>query len=176
MPAKPCCGRVIRLAVACRHRTKKLPPKSGRNLQLMTLVPKRVLPVAAMVALFTPLAFPQAKGSGNETLRQAAEKTGFWVGTTIQGRMWNRDPEYKPVLGHEFNAAVSIVFQGITQPQRGRFNWDPMDEAMSFAGQHHMKLMGHCLVYKNATSAPWLNFNTAACGSWSPRELDPILK
>jgi endo-1,4-beta-xylanase len=144
----------------------------------MTLVPKQVLPVLAMTILLVPLALSQTKdaGSENETLRQAAEKTRFWVGTTIQGRMWNRDPEYKPVLSREFNAAVSIVFQGITQPQRGRFNWDPMDEAMSFASAHHMKLMGHCLVYKNAVSAAWLNFNNGTCGGWSAKDLDEILK
>ena len=27
-----------------------------------------------------------------------------------EGRMWNHDPAYKPVMGREFNAAVSIVF------------------------------------------------------------------
>jgi endo-1,4-beta-xylanase len=118
----------------------------------------------------------EGKGGDNQTLRQAAEKSGFWVGTTIQGRMWNRDPEYKPVLAREFNAAVSIVFQGITQPERGRFNFDPMDEAMSFARQNHMKLMGHSLVYKNAVAAPWLGFRTPLCGGWSGKELDQILK
>jgi endo-1,4-beta-xylanase len=51
-----------------------------------------------------------------------------------------------------------------------------MDEAMSFAKQHQMKLMGHCLVYKNAISAPWLRFNSEACGGWSARDLDQILK
>jgi endo-1,4-beta-xylanase len=144
----------------------------------MTLLVKKIaLPLAITMALL-PSAFPQTKdaGSDSETLRQAADKLHFWVGTTIQGRMWNRDPEYKPVLAREFNAAVSIVFQGITQPQRGRFNWDPMDEAMSFARQHDMKLMGHCLVYKNAVSAPWLNFNSGTCGGWSPKDLDEILK
>jgi endo-1,4-beta-xylanase len=144
----------------------------------MTLVLKQTLPVLAMMMLFVPFAYPQAKdaGSENETLRQAAEKTHFWVGTTIQGRMWNRDPEYKPVLSREFNAAVSIVFQGITQPQRGRFNFDGMDEAMSFARQHNIKLMGHCLVYKNAVAAPWLNFNNGTCGGWSAKDLDVILR
>src|SRR2546423_6900786 len=112
----------------------------------MTLVLKQALLFLAMMLLLVPVAAPQKKDAepGNETLRQHADKKGFWVGTTIQGRMWNRDPEYKPVLSREFNAAVSIVFQGITQPQRGRFNFDGMDEAMSFARDHHMKLMGHC--------------------------------
>ncbi len=67
---------------------------------------------------------------------------GFWVGTTIQGRMWNHDPHYKPVMAREFNAGVSIVFP--TSPtERGHFDFDAMDEAMSFAKQNKMKLMGH---------------------------------
>jgi endo-1,4-beta-xylanase len=144
----------------------------------MTLVLKQIASVLAMMMLAASMAFPQAKddASDNETLRQAAEKTGFWVGTTIQGRMWNHDPEYKPVLGREFNAAVSIVFPLLTQPERGRFNFDGMDEAMSFARQHNMKLMGHCLVYNNSTSPSWLHFNGLTCGGWSAKDLDEILK
>jgi len=144
----------------------------------MTEVMKKSGAFLAMMFLLVPFATSQKKDAApdNGTLRQAADPMGFWVGTTIQGRMWNQDPGYKPVLGKEFNAAVSIVFQGITQPQRGRFNFDPMDEAMSFAKSHNMKLMGHCLVYRNMTSAPWLNFQDERCGGWSPKELDQILK
>jgi len=143
----------------------------------MTEVRKKIGGFLAMMVLLAPLAASQKNASSEDgTLRQAAAPMGFWVGTTIQGRMWNHDPQYKPVLGREFNAAVSIVFQGITQPERGRFNFDPMDEAMSFARSHQMKLMGHCLVYRNMTSAPWLNFQNAQCGGWPAKELDQILK
>ena len=82
---------------------------------------------------------------------------GFWVGTTIQGRMWNHDPQYKPVMGREFNAGFPSFFRH-HEPERGHFDFDAMDEAMSFARQHQMKLMGHCLVYK-IRPAPWLQFN-----------------
>jgi endo-1,4-beta-xylanase len=144
----------------------------------MTQVMKQVGSFLAMMVLLVPLAISQKNEAGTESgsLRQAAEPMGFWVGTTIQGRMWNHDPAYKPVLAKEFNAAVSIVFQGITQPERGRFNFDPMDEAMSFAKQHQMKLMGHCLLYKNPTEAPWLNFRGDTCGGWSAKDLDQIMK
>jgi endo-1,4-beta-xylanase len=141
-------------------------------LVVLTLVPG----VAAQKATQKNDAGASSAGADSETLRGAAEPLGFWVGTTIQGRMWNHDPAYKPVMGREFNAGVSIVFQGITQPERGRFNFDPMDEAMSFARQHQMKLMGHCLVYKNATEAPWLHFNGESCGGWSAKDLDQIMK
>jgi endo-1,4-beta-xylanase len=142
----------------------------------MTLVLKQILPILAMMAL-VPMAAPQTRDAGDsETLRQAAEKTGFWVGTTIQGRMWNRDPEYKPVLGREFNAAVSIVFPNLTQPERGHFDFNAMDEAMRFAKQYNVKLMGHALVYKNPNAQPWLHFNGITCGGWSAKDLDEILK
>ena len=132
----------------------------------------------AMMVLLVPLAVAQKKDGASDsgTLRQAADPMGFWVGTTIQGRMWNHDPQYKPVMGREFNAGVSIVFPNLTEPERGRFDFEAMDEAMSFAKQHQMKLMGHCLVYRNMQTAPWLNFKSEACGGWSPKELDTILK
>ena len=47
-----------------------------------------------------------------------------------------------------------------------------MDEAMSFARQHKMKLMGHMLIYRNMLTAPWMNFNSEDCGGWSAKELD----
>jgi endo-1,4-beta-xylanase len=132
----------------------------------------------AAVALLLPMEAQSKKAgdSSGETLRQYAGKLNFWIGTTIQGRFWERDREYKPTLAENFNSAVSIVFSGITQPQRGRFNFDPMDEAIGFAREHNMRLMGHCLVYRNATSSPWLNFNNQRCGGWSAKELDQILK
>lgn len=90
--------------------------------------------------------------------------------------MWNRDPQYKPVMGREFNAGVSIVFPNLTEPdQRGHFDFEAMDEAMGFAKQNNMKLMGHCLVYRNMQTGPWMHFQNS-CGGWSAKELDGILK
>jgi endo-1,4-beta-xylanase len=148
----------------------------------MTFVLKRIVWALGIMVLLAlpalPQTAPQTKpaASDNETLRQAAEKTDFWVGTTIQGRMWNRDPIYKPLMAREFNAGVSIVFPNLTEPERGHFDFNAMDEAMSFARQNNMKLMGHCLVYRNMQTAPWMNFNNAKCGGWSAKELDAVLK
>ncbi len=135
----------------------------------MTRVMKKSGRFLAMMVLLVPLAVAQKKDGASDsgTLRQAADPMGFWVGTTIQGRMWNHDPQYKPVMGREFNAGVSIVFPNLTEPERGRFDLEAMDEAMSFAKQHQMKLMGHCLVYRNMQTAPWINFKSEACGGWS---------
>jgi endo-1,4-beta-xylanase len=144
----------------------------------MTEVLKKIPWILAMMVTLVSLAASQKKDAAapGGTLRQAADPMGFWVGTTIQGRMWNRDPQYRPVMAREFNAAVSIVFPNLTQPERGHFDFEAMDEAMSFAKQHNMKLMGHCLVYRNMQTGPWLNFKNEACGGWSAKELDGILK
>ncbi|HEX3822711.1 MAG TPA: endo-1,4-beta-xylanase [Candidatus Sulfotelmatobacter sp.] len=127
----------------------------------------------AMIGVLVPLALSQKNDS--ETLRKYADPMGFWVGTTIQGRMWNRDPQYKPVMAREFNAGVSIVFPNLTEPERGHFDFDAMDEAMSFARQNKMRLMGHTLIYRNMLTAPWMNFQHD-CGGWSAKELDGIMK
>ena len=82
----------------------------------MTQVMKQIGLFLAMIVVLVSVAVAQ-KSTTRETLRKAADPMGFWVGTTIQGRMWNRDPAYKPVMAREFNAGVSIVFSG---PHRSR--------------------------------------------------------
>jgi endo-1,4-beta-xylanase len=155
---------------------------AGNRIQVtiphMTEVRKKTGLFLAMILTLVPLAVSQKKEAASDsgTLRQAADPMGFWVGTTIQGRMWNRDPQYKPVMGKEFNAGVSIVFPNLTQPERGHFDWEAMDEAMDFAKQNKMKLMGHCLVYRNMQTGPWMRFNNAQCGGWSAKDLSDVLK
>ena len=67
------------------------------------------------------------------------------------------------------------MFPNLTEPERGHFDFDAMDEAMSFAKQNKMKLMGHTLIYRNMLTAPWITFEHD-CGGWSAKELDGILK
>jgi endo-1,4-beta-xylanase len=117
-----------------------------------------------------------AAPNGNETLRQYADKLGFGIGTTIQPRFWNRQPQYKPTLAREFNHAVSIVTMRLTQPERGHFDFDSVDEEKQFAKAHDMKLFGAALVYRNDSSPDWLHFNPITCGGWSAPELDQIMK
>jgi len=111
-----------------------------------------------------------------ESLRQYADALSFGMGTAIQRRFWDRDPGFKPTLAREFNHAVSIVFMKFTQPQRGHFDLDSIDDDMLFAKMHNMKLFGATLIYRNDTSPDWLNFGRFTCGGWSAKELDQIMK
>jgi endo-1,4-beta-xylanase len=112
----------------------------------------------------------------NESLRGYAEKISFGIGTTIQRRYWNQDAMFKPTLAREFNHAVSIVFMKFTQPERGQYDLDSIDDDMRFARQHNMKLFGATLIYRNDTSPDWLHFNQFSCGGWSAADLDRIMK
>ena len=120
------------------------------------------------------LRMPQA--AETDTLRYYADKLGFGVGMVIQPLFWNRQPQYKPTLAREFNHAVSIVTMRLTQPQRGHFDFDSMDEEKSFAKEHNMKLFGAVLVYRTDSSPAWLHFDPLLCGGWSAHDLDEIMK
>jgi endo-1,4-beta-xylanase len=130
--------------------------------------------IVVSLALSSPAL--SADNPAPETLRQYADKLGFGIGNAILPRYWNRQPQFKPTLAREFNRAMTIVTMRQTQPQRGHFDFDAMDESSRFAKQHDMKLFGVALVYRNDSSPDWLHFNSLLCGSWSAQELDQILK
>jgi endo-1,4-beta-xylanase len=100
----------------------------------------------------------------------------FGVGTLIQRRYWNDDPRYKQILARDFNRAVSPIFMHNTQPERGRYNLQGMDEDMKFARAHNIKLFGAALVYRNNNSPEWMNLTGGRCGGYNADQLDRIMK
>ena len=111
----------------------------------------------------------------NATLRGYADKFGFMVGSVLQPRYF-QEPGFQATMAKEFNYAVSIVFPQFTEPERGRFNFQSMDNDMRFARAHDMKLMGVTLIYRNDNAMPWLHFpGDPRCGGWSEGELSRIL-
>ncbi|MFZ0759280.1 MAG: endo-1,4-beta-xylanase [Candidatus Sulfotelmatobacter sp.] len=134
--------------------------------------PFRIAPLLLLLCVL--LMAQEAKDT--HSLRYYADKTGFWVGCLIQGKYFHQDPEYRQVLGREFNLGISIVLMRQTQPERGRFNFAGMDRDRDFARAHDMKLFGQALVYRNDNSPDWLRFDEGRCGGWSANELDQILK
>ncbi len=134
---------------------------------------KRILPALPILLSMMLLAQPPAKQPPPpDTLRSYADKMHFWVGAEIQGRFWG-DSGYQPTLGREFNSGITIVLMRQTQPERGQYNFQGMDRDMKFAKEHDMKLFGQALVYKNETSPDWFQHG---CRSWSPPQMDQILK
>jgi endo-1,4-beta-xylanase len=119
---------------------------------------------------------PRPTKSDDETLREYADKLGIGIGAAIQGRYWNQDPQFRAIVGKEFNRAVSIIPMRFTEPERDRFDLAGMDRDMQFAREHNMKLFGTALIYRNPEAGSWLRFNTENCGGWSPADLDQIMK
>jgi len=126
-------------------------------------------PVAAPSAAPDP-----APDNDNETLRQYADKLDFGVGVFIQPNFWKRDPRFGQFMGREFNTAVAYAVK--IQEERGHYNFNIMDQEMEFAKDHHMKLFGAGLIYRNNASPEWLHFSPGNCGGWSGKEMDAIIK
>src|SRR5208282_589562 len=134
--------------------------------------------LCGLLLLTQPAAFPQQPSglSDKETLRHYADKLGIGIGSAIQGRYWNQGPQFREIVGTEFNRAVSIIPMRFTEPEQDRFEFAGMDRDMAFAKEHNLKLFGTTLIYRNAETPPWVRFNTMTCGGWAPDDLDRALK
>jgi endo-1,4-beta-xylanase len=137
---------------------------------------KEIVAFALAGLLLAALALVWPLKAAEDTLRQYAERDHLLIGVELQEIMMHQDPAYKPVAGKEFNLGASISFMRLTQPQQGRFNFQNMDWDIAFAREHNMKLLGHVLVYRPQSSAPWLNFDRPNCGGWSASALEQVLK
>ena len=111
-----------------------------------------------------------------ETLRYYADKLGIGIGSAIQGRYWDADPQLRKVVGTEFSRAVSITPMKFTEPEPDHFDFASMDRDIAFAKEHQMRLFGTPIIYRNDEAAPWLRFNPFFCGGWSPDALGQVLK
>src|SRR5580698_10147186 len=116
-------------------------------------------PAAAPPAAAPPAAAP---ANDHETLRQYADQLNFGVGVFIQPNFWKRDPRFGQTMGREFNTAVAYAVK--IQEERGHYNFNIMDQEIEFAKQHHMKLFGAGLIYRNNAAPEWLHFSPNNCG------------
>ncbi len=116
----------------------------------------------------------KAQDKDSDTLRSYADKMNFWVGATIQGKLFP-DPEFQQTLGREFNSGVSFVLMHLTQPQKGQYNFGSMDRDIKYARAHNMKLFGQALIYRNEHSPDWLAFRNGGC-NMSADQTDRLMK
>lgn len=94
------------------------------------------------------------------------------VGTALKEWAIDLDPVYSQLVAKEFNMIVcenEMKFSKL-QPQRGVFDFDKADKAVSFAKENNMKIRGHTLIWH--TSLPdWI-----ANGNFSKTELIEIMR
>ncbi len=89
------------------------------------------------------------------TLRQLADRAGILLGAAVALDPLAGDPDYARVLASEFSSVTpeNAFKWPQTEPEAGRFTWEPADRIAAFATDHDQALRGHALVWPNSRSA-----------------------
>ena len=114
------------------------------------------------------------KGQDSETLRQYADRLGFIIGSKIRPKSWDEDKQGRDILAREFNATTVMGMMNTVERQPGRFNFNMMDRTIDFAKDHHMKVWGSALIYRQDSLPDWMHERPMR--AWNPKELDDIMK
>jgi len=112
-----------------------------------------------------------ARPSSAQSLRQAADRIGFLMGSAVRPSQFS-EPAYASTLAREFNLIEpEDVFKWwVVRANPSGFDFRASDEVVRFAEAHHMKVRGHCLVW-GRTNPEWL---TKA--GYTPPQLSQILQ
>jgi endo-1,4-beta-xylanase len=105
-----------------------------------------------------------------QSLRQAADQDGVFIGTAVRPSQLS-EAAYASTLAREFNMleAEDAMKWWVLRRDRSAFNFQPGDELVRFAQEHQMKVRGHCLVWSR-DNPDWL-----AQGNFTPRQLSRLL-
>ena len=109
--------------------------------------------------------------SPNQTLREAADRSGVLVGTAVRPYLLS-DPAYSETLDREFNmveAEDAMKWWTVRQKADG-FDFRQGDEIVQFAQAHGMKVRGHCLVWDH-NNPEWL-----AHGHFTTDQMSALLR
>ena len=115
-----------------------------------------------------------------DTLRAGAEKNGILIGA-LSNLNWivNEEyaPQYKEVLGREFNLLIANGWFRFLVPEEGRFDSKILNRSILFAKEHNMMLTSRSVIYRNKDSPDWMRFwdygtnqTTPDCGGWNESE------
>jgi endo-1,4-beta-xylanase len=82
-------------------------------------------------------------------LRELAEKRGLYIGGAVQAA-YLKEPDYAAAVAGQFNILTPEyeLKMCIVWPERERFDFSASDAIVQFALDHHMRVRGHTLVWK----------------------------
>jgi len=91
------------------------------------------------------------------SLRELARRRGMSFGTAVQGPMLENDAALAALVAREADVIVPewAAKWDALQPERGRFDFGPLQQLLRFAQSHNQRLRGHALVWHLAMP-PWL--------------------
>lgn len=97
-------------------------------------------------------------GSGGATLRDAAARSGFSIGTAAHDQYLASadEPRYGEVLAREFDSITPYTAMkwGRIHPEPDRYDFSGADAIVDFAQAHGMRVRGHTLVWGGAADPP----------------------
>ena len=137
--------------------------------------PELPSPIPTASPTLTPSATPTIPPASADTLRAAADRIGFGIGTVFQ-QAESKDPLFGPVFSTEFNTVMMTTFMKRTQPAQDKYDWSLTDDALAWASANQQTIIGGPLVYDNPTAPPWLKFDASDCGAWPPAELEVLMQ
>jgi endo-1,4-beta-xylanase len=90
------------------------------------------------------------------TLSQAASLAGVRIGTAVQPRLFDSDPEYVPTLVREFDSVTAENAHKWPQihPDQGVYDFADADAVVELAEAHDMRVRGHNLLWANPDRIP----------------------
>jgi endo-1,4-beta-xylanase len=133
---------------------------------------------AVLAALLVLAAIVHAQGCGDVggepnakvPLRALAQKAGVVVGTAVDAQALRKDG-YRTEVAREFSSVTpeNAMKWEVTEPERGKFEFDDADRIVDFARANGMRVRGHTLVW-HIQNPQWLRE-----GTFSRAELIDIL-
>ncbi|CAG7645124.1 Endo-1,4-beta-xylanase Z [Paenibacillus solanacearum] len=106
------------------------------------------------------------------TLRQMAEKRGFYVGAAVNYDPFSKDAAYRQAVAEHFNMLTpenDMKFMRL-HPEKDRYTFDNADKLMAFAAEHRITVRGHTLVWHRSLPK-WVEE-----GQWDKEQLKAVLK
>ncbi len=97
--------------------------------------------------------------STNMTLREAAEKRGFFIGTAVHSGFFGLESSYMKTLNQEFNMIVaenSMKWGTLNSGGPGEYNFSTADLMVESAIENKQTMRGHTLVWHQQAPS-WIN-------------------
>jgi para-nitrobenzyl esterase len=91
----------------------------------------------------------------SQTLRELADRAGVHVGAAfVEG---SQEPEFREILGREFNSTTAGVYWSATQPRPGVFDFSGPDSAVAVAEANGLRVRGHPLIWGRLALPDYVN-------------------